>query len=224
MCDCKAVLFDLDGTLVDTAPDMVGALQQVQIAAGVEPVSFADGRAQVSNGALGLLHLAFPDQQFQINDPMFCEFINRYAERVCDDTRLFDGMESILVALEGADLPWGVVTNKPMHLTVPIIGELRLAHRVACVVGGDTLPTRKPDPAPMHFACEQINVAAADTLYVGDSSRDIEAARAAGMPVIAAAYGYIASDDDPHRWGADAVVDSTEELAQMVLKAVNLTA
>lgn len=222
MRDCQAVLFDLDGTLVDTAPDMVGALQAVQLAEGVTPVSYRDGRAQVSNGALGLLHLAFPGQEFQINDPMFCEFIRVYAERVCDETALFDGMPAILEALEAAERPWGVVTNKPMHLTAPIMTALELDHRAGCVVAGDTLPTRKPDPAPMFHACEQLGVRPEATLYVGDSSRDIEASRAAGMPVIAAAYGYIAHDDDPHAWGADAIVANTEELAQSILKAVNL--
>lgn len=224
MSNCKAVLFDLDGTLVDTAPDMVGALQSLQVSEGFPPVDYASGRSQVSNGAIGLLKLAFPERDVAINDPLFCEFIRRYAERVCDETTLFAGLAALLDRLDAARVPWGVVTNKPAHLTVPIMAALELAERAGCVVAGDTLPTRKPDPAPMFHACELIGVAPEVTLYVGDSSRDVEASRAAHMPVIAAAYGYIAPGDDPSNWGADDVVADTEELAQKVLKAVNLHA
>jgi phosphoglycolate phosphatase-like HAD superfamily hydrolase len=152
---CSAVLFDLDGTLVDTAPDMVAVLQDLQRAHGLEPVDYELGRAYVSNGALGLLGLGFPDI----------------------DT-----------------------------------------------VSGDTLPQRKPDPAPLLHACELAGLLPQNTVYVGDASRDIEAGQNAGMATIAAAYGYVTPGDDPRRWGADLVAATTAELTQILLKAVNLDA
>ncbi len=218
----KAVLFDLDGTLVDTAPDMVGVLQEMQRVHGVEPVAYEIGRSHVSHGAVGLLTLAFPEKNVTAQDPLMCEYIDRYAESVCSRSQLFAGMDALLTRLNQAALPWGVVTNKPAYLTEPILEQLALADRIAVTVSGDTLPQRKPDPAPLLHACDIIGVTAADTIYVGDAERDIEAGRRAGMATIAAAYGYIPADDDPQRWGADQIAAGAEELARIVLKAVNL--
>lgn len=218
----SAVLFDLDGTLVDTAPDMVAVLQSMQVDHDVEPVSFDLGRAYVSNGALGLLRLGFPgldDEQIEVLRP---EFLDRYAGRIAEQSIVFQGLDTLLDQLDSAALPWGVVTNKPGFLTEPLMLALHLAQRAACCVSGDTLPKRKPDPAPLHYACELAGIDAETSLYIGDSSRDIAAGRAAGMGTVAAAYGYITPDDSAEKWAADVVVKSTEELAQIVLKAVNL--
>lgn len=218
----RAVLFDLDGTLVDTAPDMVAVLQAMQTAYDVPPVPYEVGRCYVSNGSIGLLRLGFPDLDIEAGHPYHGEFLDRYAEVVCEDSRVFAGVDSLLEELEQAGLPWGVVTNKPEHLTTPLLHALGLAARSACTVGGDTLPVRKPDPGPLLLACDMAGVEPHRTLYVGDALRDIEAGLAAGMATVAAGYGYITEDDDPNSWGADVIARDTEELAQIVRKAVNL--
>lgn len=216
------MLFDLDGTLVDTAPDMVAVLIDMQRAHGRDPVPYELGRANVSNGAVGLLRVGFPDETIEFRSPMHLEYLERYEQRVAVDSTIFYGLETILDALEGASRPWGIVTNKPEGLTHTLLRELALTERAACVVGGDTLPVRKPDPAPMHHACEIGGFEAARTIYVGDADRDIEAGRGAGMGTIAAAYGYIPAGDDPADWGADAIAVDTADLAHILRKAVNL--
>lgn len=220
----NAVLFDVDGTLVDTAPDMVAVLQVLQDRHGVAAVDYELGRAQVSNGALGLLRLGFPAADEDDIERLRLEFLDLYATRICERSRLFDGLDGLLAELEQGDVTWGVVTNKPHALTVPLLAGLDLAERAACIVSGDTLPQRKPDPAPLLHACSLAGVAAARTIYVGDASRDIEAGHAAGMGTIAVAYGYITPGDDASAWGAHDVARDTEDLAQILAKAVNLGA
>jgi len=222
--EAKAVFFDLDGTLVDTAPDMVTALQELQAAHGVSLVPYELGRSHVSNGALGLLQLAFPDAVITPTSPLMCEFIDRYAARVCEQSSVFAGLEILLERLDSASLPWGVVTNKPAHLTGPIMAALGLSTRSVCTISGDTLPKRKPDPAQLLHACEIAAVSPADSIYVGDAARDIEAGSRAGMATIAATYGYVPSSDDPRNWGADEYAGNPAELTQILLKAVNLQA
>ena len=217
-----AVLFDLDGTLVDTAPDMVAVLQAMQSAHGVDQVNYTLGRSQVSNGAIGLLSLGFPDVDIEFGDELHHEFLERYAESVCEDSSLFAGLDALLDELDRLGCPWGVVTNKPESLTNPLLEGLGLAARSACTVSGDSLPVRKPDPAPLLLACDIAGVDAYRSIYIGDAARDIEAGLRAGMATIAASYGYITEDDDPREWGADIIAPDTEELAQIVLKAVNL--
>lgn len=217
-----AVWFDLDGTLVDTAPDMVAVLQAMQRAHGVLPVRYDVGRSHVSNGAIGLLRLGFPGRNVEFGDPLHRDYLDRYAAAVCRDSRLFDGLDQVLDQLDTAGCPWGVITNKPENLTKPLLDSLGLAHRSACTVSGDSLPVRKPDPAPLLHACELAGVEASRSIYVGDALRDIEAGRRAGMATIAAAYGYIVAGDDPVAWGADVIASNTAELSQIILKAVNL--
>ena len=221
---CSAILFDLDGTLVDTAPDMVAVLQDLQRIHGVDPVGYETGRAHVSNGALGLLGLGFPDIEHRVGSDLHTAYLERYARRVCEASALFPGLADLLEALDAAGLPWGVVTNKPAHLTDRLLDRLALAARSACTVSGDTLPRRKPDPAPLLHACELAGLLPQNTVYVGDASRDIQAGQNAGMATVAAAYGYITPGDDPHSWGADLVAADTAELTQILLKAVNLGA
>lgn len=219
-----AVLFDLDGTLVDTAPDMVAVLQAMQSDRSIEPVSYEVGRSYVSNGAVGLLRLGFPGADDAGIEALRPEYLDRYATRVAEKSTIFPGLDGLVDALDAAGRAWGVVTNKPAFLTDPLLAALGLATRAACCVSGDTLPQRKPDPAPLHHACELAGLEAASTVYVGDSSRDIAAGRAAGMGTVAAAYGYITPGDNAESWGADVIAADTEELAQIVLKAVNLVA
>lgn len=218
----KAVMFDLDGTLVDTAPDMVAVLQAMQASHGLEPVDYQQGRSQVSNGAMGLLGLGFPEHELEYGDDMHMDYLERYAEMICEDSCVFAGMGDLLDHLDDAGCPWGIVTNKPESLTNPLLDALGIATRSACTVSGDSLPVRKPNPAPLLLACDMAGVDAYRSIYVGDAARDIEAGLGAGMATIAATYGYIAEDDDPREWGADIIAPDVEELTHIILKAVNL--
>ena len=220
----NAVFFDLDGTLVDTAPDMVAILQRLQQERGIDPVSYDLGRSYVSNGAVGLLSLGFPELEIEAGDEMHQQYLELYAEAICVESRVFDGLEALIDRLDEMGCPWGVITNKPTQLTIPLLGALGLADRSACMVSGDTLTVRKPDPAPMLLACDIAGVDAETSIYIGDAERDIEAGQRAGMATIAAAYGYITADDDPREWDADVIAMTTEELTQIVLNAVNLDA
>lgn len=220
----NAVFFDLDGTLIDTAPDMVAVLQHLQQEHGIEPAPYDLARAHVSNGAIGLLSLGFPEIEVEFGDDLHQEYLERYAEMICEESQIFTGLSELLDQLDEGDCPWGVVTNKPEQLTLPLLAALDLAERSSCIVSGDTLLVRKPDPAPLYLACDLLGVDTETSIYIGDAERDIQAGRRAGMATIAASYGYITEDDDPREWDADVIATSTEELTQIVLKAVNLDA
>lgn len=211
-----AVLFDLDGTLVDTAPDMVAVLQDMQRDHGMDPVDYSTARSFVSNGAMGLVGLAFPGVDTKFRDRLYHEYLDRYELAVCSQSSVFPGLLDMLDELEKRACPWGVVTNKPERMTRPLLDKLGLGDRVSCSISGDTLPQRKPDPAPLLHASALIGVAAEKTVYVGDALRDIQAGKAAGMQTIAAAYGYIVSGDDPLSWNADFIVSTAPELADML--------
>lgn len=213
-----AVLFDLDGTLLDTAPDMVFALNAICRELGVPPVAYERARGFVSNGAVGLLRLAFPDFDATRDAAIHRRYLERYAGRLAVETRLFPLLDSLLEFLESEGVPWGVVTNKPRHLTEPLLVALGLDQRSACTVSGDTLPERKPHPRPIQFALERLSLAAdpARSVYVGDARRDIESGRAAGTRTIAVRYGYVEPGQDPATWGADHLVDTTLELVNLI--------
>ena len=217
-----AILFDLDGTLVDTAPDMVAALARLVHDEGREPLSYELARSHVSNGAIGLVRLAFPGVDEAELERLRLAYLEVYAEAVCVESVLFPGLGELLDVLDENGRTWGVVTNKPQRMTRPLLAGLGIESRAVCVISGDSLPQRKPHPAPLLLGSEQAGAAPERVVYIGDSSRDIEAGRAAGMGTIAAAYGYVTSDDDPWAWNADQVAADTEELTKMVLKAVNL--
>lgn len=220
----ECVLFDLDGTLVDTAPDMVAVLLDLQLAHRLEPVPYELARSQVSNGAIGLIRLAFPEaSEAEVTD-LHGDYLARYERSVCVRSSVFPGLGDLLTALERVGCPWGVVTNKPQRMTEPLLAGLGLAERAACIVSGDTLPQRKPDPSPLLLASRLAGVLPGRSVYVGDAARDIEAGRAAGMATVAALYGYVTADDDPAAWRADQMAADTEELAHILLKAVNLDA
>jgi phosphoglycolate phosphatase len=203
----RAVLFDLDGTLADTAPDLAGALNRLLAEHGQGPVPLERARPVTSSGARGMLRIGFgidpPDPRYEALKE---RFLDLYAERLCEATRLFDGIAELLDTLEQRRVAWGVVTNKPERFTVPLLEALQLHSRAACVVGGDTTERAKPHPDPLVHAAQALRLDAARCLYVGDDLRDVQAARAARMRVVAAAYGYLGEHGDPHAWGADAVV------------------
>lgn len=218
------VFFDLDGTLVDTAPDMVAVLSGLQRDLGREPVPYELARASVSHGALGLVNVAFPSVDEAERARLHQEFLDRYEQAVCIDSAVFPGLAELLDLLERNGRPWGVVTNKPERMTLPLLEKLGLSKRMACAVSGDTLPQRKPHPAPLLLACKQSGVAPGQSIFVGDDARDITAGRAAGMTTIAAAYGYIVAEDDPVLWEADRIAADTGELTRMIIEAVSLDA
>ena len=217
-----AVLFDLDGTLVDTAPDMVDALVAVQADEGHAPIAYELARSYVSHGAVGLVGLAFPNVDADTHERLRLRFLDVYEQAVCVRSTLFSGLETLLDQLDAGEVPWGVVTNKPMRMTDPLMTALGIDARAACAISGDTIPQRKPDPAPLLLASKQTGVAPSRSVYIGDAARDIQAGRAAGMHTVAAAYGYVTADDDPTAWDAHELVQDTEELAHLVLKGVNL--
>jgi len=205
----RTVLFDLDGTLLDTAPDLAAALNAVLREQGRPALPFDDIRPVVSHGTTGLLGLGFGlrpgEDEFEI---LRQRLLAIYAADLSSHTRLFPGMDQVLDHIEAQGMNWGVVTNKPGWLTEPLMADLGLSERAACIVSGDTTPQRKPDPEPMLHACHLAGSEAAQCLYIGDAERDIEAGRRAGMQTLVAAFGYLGRDDDILAWGADGVVDT----------------
>jgi 2-phosphoglycolate phosphatase len=202
----RAVLFDLDGTLADTAPDLCGALNRLRVERGLEPVPPELTRPYTSSGARGLIGAGLgisPDHPEY--EALRLRFLDLYAENIHVDTRLFPGMTDLLSALEQRELPWGIVTNKASRFTGPLMNSMGLAARAACIVSGDTTPHAKPRPEPLLHAAKELQLPPAACLYLGDDLRDVQAARAAGMPVIAAAFGYL-GDSDPGTWCADAII------------------
>ena len=213
----EAILVDLDGTLVDTAPDLVAVLNKLLKDRGRPPVPYAIARNEVSNGALGLLRLGFPQRSGDAElEPLRLEFLEVYTRDVCINSRLFNGLDSILSKLHEDSTPWGIVTNKPHSMTVPLLEKLDLPNPPGCVVSGDRLPQRKPHPAPLRLGAEELGIDTERCVYVGDARRDIDAGRAAGMVTIAAAYGYIRAGDDPAQWGASALIRRPGELLEAV--------
>src|SRR5690606_20462876 len=213
----RAVLFDLDGTLADTAADLAAAINTMRIARGQAPMPVAELRGHASAGARGLVGKGFgvgPDEPGF--PPLRDEFLANYEAAMLVHTRLFDGMAEVLDAIEGAGMRWGVVSNKIERYVRPIIAGLGLASRCGCTVGGDTTPMRKPDPAPLLLGAKLVGIAPADCIYVGDDHRDVIAGRAAGMRTIAAAYGYCSEGIPPQQWGADHLVESVPELLRFL--------
>ena len=211
----QAVFFDLDGTLVDTAPDMAAALNTVLAENGGDPLPFEVIRRQVSNGGAGLIRLAFGEVlDTPRGDELRARFLEIYRQRLCQDSQLFPGMEALISDLEKRGIPWGVVTNKPAWLTEPLLKELTVDHRACCIVSGDTLTERKPHPAPLLHAAKLSGTDPEACVYVGDARRDIEAGRAAGMATVAALFGYIPDDERPPEWQADVEIHHPAELTR----------
>jgi phosphoglycolate phosphatase len=210
----RAVLFDLDGTLADTAPDLAYALNCMRIARNLPALPVAATRAYTSMGARGLLGVGFDvTPEHPDYEAMRDEFLANYENNLCRETRLFPGMAELLDELERRGLRWGVVTNKAERYTHPLLEQLGVHHRAACVIGGDTTGKIKPDPAPLYAATERMGIAARHCIYVGDDRRDVEAGRAAGMKTIVVKFGYL-HGNDPETWAADAMIDTPQELLQ----------
>jgi 2-phosphoglycolate phosphatase len=203
----RAVFFDLDGTLADTAPDLGMALNRLLEEEGRPPLPAATLRPHVSAGSRGLLAVGFGLMPTDAGYPdLQRRFLDHYAAALCVGTTLFPGMADLLDVLEERHIRWGVVTNKPRRFTEPLMQQLNLAHRAAAIVSGDSTPYAKPHPQPLLLACASAGVAAQDSLYVGDDLRDIQAGRAAGMQTAIAAYGYLGDSPSLEDWQADATI------------------
>ena len=212
----KAVLFDLDGTLLDTAPDMAAALNAMRTADGLEALPFAQLRELVSHGARALVRFGYPQAPDTQLEELRARFISFYAERLVVATRPFEGVLEALSRLEAADLRWGIVTNKPALLTVPLLERLSLHERPSVVVSGDTLTERKPHPAQLLHAAALLEVPPTECIYIGDAERDVLAARAANMDVFVALYGYIPAQEKPRSWPAHGWLDTPQALARLL--------
>jgi len=209
----EAVLFDLDGTLIDTAPDMGGALNKLLIEENLAPIPLDIIRPYVSQGGLVLTKLGFSEHVPECEiEPLRLRFLEHYRAIVAKDSVLFDSFEQVLGKLEAQNIPWGIVTNKPEWLTTPLLEQMALDQRVAVVICGDTLEHRKPHPLPLIVAAETIGIACENCLYVGDDQRDVDAGRAANMKTLIAAYGYIKQDTNLDEWQAEGIIEHPLDL------------
>ena len=210
-----ALLFDLDGTLVDTAPDLGGAANRIRRDEGLAPLPLDELRPYASQGARGLLRKALG---LQTDDARYAElrqrFLDYYREDISLQSQLFAGFEPLLSAFETHGRCWGVVTNKPHRFTLPVLRALGLLERSGCNISGDTTAHAKPHPLPLLTAAQELGVDASTVLYVGDDLRDIQAAQAAGMPSAAAHWGYIGHNGEVGSWGADVIADHPLDLLQ----------
>ncbi|HVT36497.1 MAG TPA: phosphoglycolate phosphatase [Nevskiaceae bacterium] len=214
MTRARCVLFDLDGTLVDTAPDLGHAANCVRDELGMAPLPIAQYRPVASAGARGLLGVALGITPAHEDFPRHRDrFLDLYRGHLSRASKLFDGLDAQLRQFEEAGVRWGVVTNKPGWLTRPLLEDLQLAARAACAVSGDDVPKAKPAPDSLLLACRQLALTPADCIYVGDDARDIAAARAAGMRSVAVRWGYFGEGGPVENWGADRIIDHPRGLA-----------
>ncbi|MDO4441084.1 MAG: HAD-IA family hydrolase [Moraxella sp.] len=223
----KAVLFDLDGTLIDTAPDFIRIIRAMCDKHNHPCPTEEAIREQVSAGARAMVRLMFGELADTMdNDPTLLayrqEFLDLYEQDICVDSRLFDGLDNLLNTLENKGVAWGIVTNKPRYLAESLLSKLNLTDRCSVLVCPDDVVNTKPNPEPMYLAVERLNqkfgtgITPAECIYVGDHIRDIQAGRASGMMTVAVEFGYIVPDENPHEWGADKVVADVAELGELV--------
>lgn len=209
----EAVLFDLDGTLVDTAPDLAAALNATLAHNGLKSLTYDEIRPIVSNGADALIVLGFGSELNAIKQKeLKAHFISFYQQHIADKSVLFEGMSDLLNHFEKHHMPWGIVTNKPEYLTTPLLEKMSLNTRAACVVCGDQVKNTKPHPESIYLACQQINISPDKAVYMGDAERDIRAGRLAGLTTVACRYGYIPNGDNINDWQADISISSAAEL------------
>ena len=216
----RLVLFDLDGTLIDSAPDLAAAANAMRTARRMDPLPLATLRPMVGAGARGMVGLALGVAPGHDDyDDLRAEFLSRYEQALLRHTVVFEAMQPVLARLESESKPWGIVTNKQERFTRPIVDGLGLDRRAAVVICGDTTPHAKPHPAPLIEAARRAGVATEHCVYVGDDARDVQAGRAAGMAVLAAGWGYLGQGDAVEAWGADAVLSDPVELLQWLALA-----
>jgi len=213
----NTVLFDLDGTLIDTAPDMAAALDILCDEENQTRLAFNKVRPFVSNGSVALVKLAFGDAlDAAILDRLKTRYLEIYQDHLTVHSQLFDEMSTLLIQLEKNNIKWGVVTNKPGWLTEPLMESLGLHQRAACIVSSDSTQNRKPHPEPMYYACELADSKPDECVYIGDAQRDIEAGQNAGMKTIIAAYGYISETENIDNWHADYCIQSPSQIFELL--------
>lgn len=218
--ELKAVLFDLDGTLIDTAPDMVGSLNRVLAAHKQPQVDYQVAKKIVSNGGRALVELGFGKklntELFPNTEQLLQEFLIDYKQFVANESHLYEGIAEILDYCESNNIKWGVITNKPLHLAKDLLQGLKLLDRCAILLGGDSLPVKKPDPVPMLHSCMVLSLAPSECLYIGDHVRDIQAGNAAGMDTASALWGYIADDENVEDWNANFMLRDPSGLLKLI--------
>ena len=213
----EGIFFDLDGTLADTAPDLVAATNKLLVARKLTPKPYEFLRPYASAGARGLLEGAFgisPDHEDFV--ALRDEFFSNYEKALLVDSKLFDGIEHLLDQMDAANLPWGIITNKSERFTNPLTDLMGLRQRAVSTVSGDTTPYSKPHPEPILHAARTSNIDPSKSIYVGDDIRDVLAGKAAGMKTVAAAYGYCGCKEPPEAWGADYIANNPLDLLQII--------
>ncbi len=208
----RVVLFDLDGTLLDSAPDMLATVNHMRASRGQGPMALADLRPHVSRGSRAMSAAAFPELKGEVSPAMIREFLDVYEQELGKNSMLFDGVPALLDAIEADGARWGIISNKPEYLVKQVIPPLGWASRCVILLGGDSLAERKPHPLPLLHAVEVLGASINDCVYVGDDPRDIEAARAAGMPSVVALWGYRGEDERPQDWGGSAMAADVHEM------------
>ena len=217
----KTLLLDLDGTLIDTAPDMVGALNRVLRSHTLPEMEHQAASKLVSNGAAALIRHGFGEQIDELQlASLVQEFLATYAQHVADKSEVYDGMLELLELCQTEGIRWGVVTNKPLELSKALLEKLNLLEPCAILLGGDSLPVKKPDPAPLLHCCMVLNLAPSECLYVGDHVRDIQAGNAAGMDTAAALWGYLQEQDTPENWKANYLINTPSGLHELVSEKI----
>jgi phosphoglycolate phosphatase len=216
----QAVLFDLDGTLIDSAPDLGHAANLMRAARGLPELPLAQYRPKAGAGARGMIGVAFADKGYTPEHPEFpalrAEFLDNYERCMRERTVVFEGVPDLVASLQGLGLAWGVVTNKIERFTLPLTAGMPLFNSARAIVSGDTTPHSKPHSAPLLEAARRLGLAPVHCVYVGDDERDIVAGKAAGMRTVAATYGYLGAKGDAIAWGADATIDAPEELLALL--------
>ncbi|MDQ7091584.1 MAG: HAD-IA family hydrolase [Methylococcales bacterium] len=220
MFELKCVLFDLDGTLVDTAPDLIASLNYALTHHGFNPVEAYKVRPYISYGAVAMINKANVDANEEIKANILETLLNYYQANILHHGGLFDGMGATLALIEEKGLKWGVITNKQQRLSVPLMEALALTDRAACLISGDSCNHSKPHPEPMLTACTHAAVNPKDCVYIGDAKHDMIAGRAVNMKTLAAIYGYLTVDDKPETWQADALVQSPKQINEWINKAL----
>ena len=209
----ETVLFDLDGTLLDTHLDLSGALNRVLEGHGQPPLPTESLRSFASKGAMVMVCRAFKCQPGDDQSKsLLNQMLRAYFDHIAVHTRLFPGMDSVLEKIEASERRWGIVTNKPAYLTDRLLNVFTMPSTPGIVISGDTLKVKKPDPLPLIHACNHLQGDPASTIYIGDDERDVQAGKRAGMITLAASWGYIAAYDDPRAWGADGVIDRATDI------------
>lgn len=213
----EGVFFDLDGTLADTAPDLVAAANRLLVANQRIPMAYETLRPMASAGARGMIQKSFGIHHDHPEFPGLRDaFLNYYEEALFVHSKLYEGMEALLQELEEQKIPWGIVTNKHQRFTQPLTEQMGLLKRAHCVVSGDTTPYSKPHPEPLLHAARLTKVDPTRAIYIGDDIRDIISGKAAGMQTVAALYGYCGCEEPPHAWGADYLIHHPQDLSQIL--------